>query len=74
MKSWKKINAGLRFMTGKHKAMQDKQKQRYMYIVKPESDIIRIIMTSGWPFKRGLMVPDGLSFSKVKPLILVWKV
>ena len=41
MKSWKKINAGLRFMTGKHKAMQDKQKQRYMYIVKPESDIAK---------------------------------
>jgi hypothetical protein len=40
MKSWKKINAGLRFMMGKRKVMQDqKQKQRYIYIVKPESDI-----------------------------------
>ena len=25
----------------KHKAMQDKQKQRYMHIVKPESDIAK---------------------------------
>ena len=28
-------------MTGKHKVMQDKQKQRYMHIVKPESDIAK---------------------------------
>jgi hypothetical protein len=28
-------------MTGEHKAMQDKQKQRYMHIVKPEFDITK---------------------------------
>jgi hypothetical protein len=42
MKSWKKINTGLRFMMDKRKVMQDqKQKQRHIYIVKPESDIVK---------------------------------
>ena len=28
-------------MTGKHKVMQDKQKQRYMHIAKPEPQIVK---------------------------------
>ena len=63
-------------MTNKHKATQDqKQKQRHIHIVKPESDIVKpesdivkpesdIGGVTNRRFKRGLMVPAGLSFSK----------
>ena len=66
------VIAGLRFMTDKYKATQDqKQKQRHIHIVKPESDIVKpesdiggVTKITNWRFKRGLMVPTGLSFSK----------
>jgi imidazolonepropionase-like amidohydrolase len=62
MKSWKKINVGLRFMMDKYKVMQDqKQKQRHIYIVKPESDIggftVRIFHEEGVHLMLGTDAP-----------------
>ena len=59
-------------MTDKHKATEDqKQKQGHIHFVKPESDTIKpesgiggVTKITNWRFKRGLMVPTGLSFSK----------
>ena len=42
--------------------------------VKPDVGVIIVIKTRNWQFKRGLMVPGGLSFYKIKPPMLVWKV
>ena len=63
-------------MIDKHKVLQVKETEviQTCKIIKPEVDVIEIIMTSDWRFKRGLMVPGGLSFSKVKPPTLILKV
>ena len=55
-------------MIDKHKASQVKrQSVKAGIIVKPEVDVVKITTMSNWRFKRGLMVPGGLLFSKAKP-------
>ena len=41
------VIAGLRFIRDKYKAAQDKQKQRYMHVVKPEFDIAEPVSENG---------------------------
>ena len=43
-------------------------------IVKPDIGVVRSTMISDWRFKKELMGPSGLSFSKVKPPILILKI